>query len=124
MCVWSHAQEYRPYAQPRISEAQWQSYFDEVRSKYGGTAKIAPNQPLIIFDDGVSTLYAFTQPGHAAHPSWIARKVVERAGKIYIDQVGYFAGEEKPFAALFQAYRALDNNVRQDVKNQSERLTK
>lgn len=118
-CVLS--QELRPYPQARITEAQWQSYYEQVKAKYGGSSKLAPNQPLLIFDDGHSTLYAFTQPGHPAHPSWIARKVVQDSKGIYIDQVGYFAGDEGAFAALFKAYRALDANVREYVKSQGER---
>src|SRR5258708_26296242 len=114
-------QELRPYPQAQITEAQWQSYFEEVKSKYGNTAKLAPNQPLLVFDDGHSTLYAFTQPGHAAHPSWVARKVVQEGTRIYIDQVGFFAANEAAFVALFKAYRGLDANVREYVRSQGER---
>jgi hypothetical protein len=116
--VWG--QEFKPYPEPRITEEQWQSYFDEVQSKYGRTARVAPNQPLVVFDDGTSTQYAFTQRGHSAHPAWIARKVVQDSRGTYIDQVGYFAGDEKAFTALSHAFRALDHNVREYVNGQSE----
>jgi hypothetical protein len=114
-CVSAIGQEFRPFPQARITTAQWQTYFDDVKSKYGGTARTAPNQPLLVLDDGTSTMYAFTQAGHAAHPAWIARRVVEKSGKIYVDQVGFFAGDEASFAALFQAYKSLDGKVRESV---------
>jgi hypothetical protein len=106
-----HAQELSPYSSPRVTEAQWQSYYNDVRVKYGASGREVPNQPLIVFDDGSKTQWAFTQPGHPAHPSWITRQVVSDGKGVSVRQVGFFAGDERAFAALFQAYAALNQQA-------------
>lgn len=119
-CLTAWPQEFKPYPQPRVTPEQWQTYFDEVRSRYSASMRTAPNQPLVAFDDGKSTQYAFTQPGHPAHPSWITRRIVDNFGRASLEQVGFFAGEEKPFAALYQSYGKLANDVRESIKRRRE----
>jgi hypothetical protein len=61
------AQEYKPYPKASITEAQWQSYFDEVRKKHGSTVQDVEDQKLLVYTDtGTNTVYAFTKPGHSA----------------------------------------------------------
>ena len=75
------------------------------------------DQRLVVFHDNIGAVaYAFTQPGHAAHPAWIARKPVQTGEDIVIEQIGYFAGSEAPFAALFRQYQALNENIREELK--------
>lgn len=116
--IWS--QEFRPYPQPRVTQDQWQTYFDEVRGKYIASARQAPNQLLVAFDDGKVTQYVFTQPGHPAHPSWITRRLVETDGRVTLEQVGYFAGREDPFAALYQSYGALAREFRESLQRRGQ----
>lgn len=107
------AQEFKPYPQPKISHAQWGAYYDEVREAHGQTERRAEEQRLVTFTDhkrGMS--FAFTLPGHPAHPAWITRRLVEHQdGGVYMDQIGYFAGAEEPFAELFDQYRRLNEKM-------------
>lgn len=112
------AQEFKPYPQARISAEQWQSYFDLVRKSHGKSERSFPDQRLVVFEDPAQySSYAFTQPGHPAHPAWITRKVVEQDGSSAIDQIGYFAGDEVPFAELFRAYKSLNTQIREYLKD-------
>jgi hypothetical protein len=93
------AQEFKPFPRANITVEQWASYFDEVRSKHGSNVQDIDDQKLIIYTDiSTTTLYAFTKPGHPAHPAWITRKPEQRNDNLFIAQIGYFAGQEPPFA--------------------------
>ena len=50
------------------------------------------------------TLWAFTEPGHPAHPAWVAKRVIRVDQAVGIQQVGYFAGDEVAFGRLFRSY--------------------
>lgn len=64
------AQDFKPYPRAEITTAQWQSYFDKVKSIHAATAKNFPSEHLsVLFDSSTATSYAFTQPGHPAHPA-------------------------------------------------------
>jgi len=103
------AQEYEPFPQARITPQQWQQYFTEVSSKHAGSRREFPAEHLVVFEDRETyTAYAFTQPGHAAHPAWLTRRVVEGKVGANVRQIGYFAGEEEPFRKLFNAYLQLN----------------
>jgi len=111
------AQEFKPYPRASITEAQWQSYFDEVREKHGASVQDLDDQKLLVFTDRVTnTIYGFTKPGHPAHPAWIARKPEQRGDSIFIGQIGYFAGAEPPFAKLFREYLALNEKLKEEIK--------
>jgi hypothetical protein len=114
------AQEFKPHAVAKISEQQWRDYFDLVKKSHGKSERSFPGQKLVVFEDPAQySSYAFTQPGHPAHPAWITRKVVERDGWHAIDQIGYFAGDEAPFAELFRAYKSLNTQIREYVKDKA-----
>ena len=103
------AQEYKPFPHARITPEQWQQYFTEVSSKHAGSRREFPAEHLVIFEDRATyTAYAFTQPGHAAHPAWVTRHVVDGKVGANVRQIGYFAGEEEPFTKLFNAYLQLN----------------
>lgn len=118
----ANGQEFKPYPRANITEAQWQTYFDEVRTKHGATVQDIEDQGLLVFTDSTnSTVYGFTKPGHPAHPAWVARKPEQRGDGVYIGQIGYFAGAEPPFAKLFREYAALDEKIKEAIKRrQSE----
>jgi hypothetical protein len=114
------AQEYKPYPRAQITEAQWQAYFDEVAAKHGATRREFPAEHLMVFEDTKNYMsYAFTQPGHPAHPAWVTRHVVQDAVGVNVRQIGYFAGEEVPFAKLFRAYQELNARMREDFQRRS-----
>ena len=117
----TNAQEFKPYPRANITEAQWQRYFDEVKSKHGSSAQDTERERLVVFHDPAThTSYAFTTPGHPAHPAWITRQVEKMGGEIGIRQIGYFAGPEPPFAALFKAYSELNARMREDFKRKAQ----
>jgi hypothetical protein len=119
------AQEYKPYPKASITEAQWQTYFDEVRKKHGSTVQDVEDQKLLVYTDtGTNTVYAFTKRGHSAYPAWIARKPDQRGDSIFIAQIGYFAGAEAPFAQLFREYLALNDKMKEDIKQRQQQSEK
>ena len=80
-----------------------------------------PEQRLLVFD-GEHSYYAFTQPGHPAHPAWITRKLVsEQDGRLNMIQIGYFAGREPPFAELFRQYQVLTQTTIEALKTRERR---
>jgi hypothetical protein len=110
--------EYMPYETADVSHEQWESYRQNVIAKYGASAQYFPEQSLVVyFNDEEATNYAFTTDGHAAHPAWITRQVVENNGQISIQQIGYFAGKEEPFAALFQQYLELNERIKASMQS-------
>jgi hypothetical protein len=109
--------EFKPHPTAQITESQWRAYYEEVKAAHGATMEEYRDEHLVVFQDNVArTSYAFTQAGHAAHPAWIARKVVQEGNDIFVQQVGYYAGAEAPFAALFQQYQSLNQRMVDDLK--------
>ena len=114
------AQEYKPYPRARITPEQWQQYFEEVSSKHASSRREFPAEYLVVFENTLEyTTYAFTQPGHAAHPAWITRHVIQDNVGVNVRQIGYFAGEEAPFAKLFREYQELNAKMREDFQRKS-----
>ena len=72
------AQDYQPYPDARITEAQWQSYFQQVKEKFG-SSEVHPSANLVEFRSS-DTFYVFTEPGHAAHPAWVTQQIVKVSG--------------------------------------------
>lgn len=109
----SYAQEFKPFPEARITEAQWVTYFDDVKKSYEVSKREFPDEHLVVFNDLKTGMnWAFTTPGHAAHPAWITRQpVADEFGKTRVNQIGYFAGQEQPFARLFNDYLALTEST-------------
>src|SRR5579871_123698 len=106
------AQEFKPYASTKITAAQWGRYYQEVKDKLGASMQERAEDRVIVFSDkATQTAYAFTQPGHPAHPAWVARQVVEAQGGIGIRQTGYFAGDRTSFAAMYRSYEELNDRI-------------
>lgn len=115
------AQEYQPYPSPRITVEQWQRYLEIVRISHGPTMEIFKEQDLVGFsDEATRTSYVFTTKDHPAHPAWITRQVVETDGKVNVRQIGYFAGAEEPFAALFREFLLKNEQLRKDVERRNQ----
>jgi hypothetical protein len=113
----AHGQALTPYPSSKITAAQWQAYFEEVSSKHAADRREFPNEHLVVFEDqNTHTIYAFTAPGHPAHPAWVTRVPVQDSKGLHIREVGYFAGDEAPFAALFQEYVKIDEMAAQQLK--------
>lgn len=110
------AADFRPYPEAKISLEQFEEYQGIIVEEFGGSAVQVSDQNLVVYLDNQKGNYAFTTEGHPAHPSWIARRVVEENGSVNIEQIGYFAGEEKPFASLYQQYRDLNEQIKQGMK--------
>ncbi|HZF16325.1 MAG TPA: DUF4019 domain-containing protein [Steroidobacteraceae bacterium] len=109
------AQDFHPYADGQVTEAQWQSYFDEVRAKLGASERSFEDEHLVVFEDPSRQLYfAFTLPGHPAHPAWIGRRVYSEGGEAGTEQVGYYAGDRAQFEALYESYQRLTQRMQGD----------
>jgi hypothetical protein len=110
-------QEFRPHAQARITAAQWQAYYDEVRAKHGGTEQRFPQERLVLFNDPQGLMsWVFTLPGHPAHPAWVTRQPVTDGNNLKIRQIGFYAGNEQAFRKLFATYVAMTARMQEDQK--------
>jgi hypothetical protein len=115
------AQEYQPYPTPRITVEQWQRYAEEVRQSYESTAQILKGEHLVAFTDArARTFYIFTTKDHPAHPAWITRQMVEEDGQVRVRQIGYFAGSQEAFDALFRQYQARNEQLLEDVRRRNQ----
>lgn len=115
------AAEYQPYPDAAITAEQWQAYFDTVWLEFADTMQELPDVNLVVFqDESTSTWYAFTTGDNPAHPAWVTRRVVERDGELAMEQIGYFAGDEAPFADLFDAYSDITDEMREQFESQQE----
>ena len=114
------ATEFKPFPTARVTASQWNTYFEQVKAAHAASMQEVREQHLVTFQDSENLImYAFTQPGHPAHPAWIARRFVQDAqGAQNLEQVGYFAGQEAPFAALFQQYQVLNQQMIEHMKQQ------
>jgi hypothetical protein len=109
------AQEFRPHPQARISVAQWQAYFDEVKAKHGGTEQQFKAEHLVLYSDKQSLMsWAFTTPGHPAHPAWVTRQPVTDGNHVKIRQIGFYAGDEQAFRKLFATYLVLTSKMQEE----------
>lgn len=120
ICVFTgqlFAATYNPYEDSKVTAEQWQDYYDIVHSEFGDTKEELADAMLILFEDASSsTYYAFTLPGHPAHPAWVTRQLADVDGEISMQQIGYFAGEEEPFSELFQDYAELSYQIKSDFE--------
>ncbi len=114
--------EFEPFPDSQITAAQWNAYYQDVAAAYGASVRQLPDQHLVTFDDNAGGVhYAFTRPGHPAHPAWITRKIIQDPdGKLRISQVGFFAGNEAPFAGLFREYQGLNDKILEEIRRGSD----
>jgi flagellar motor protein MotB len=113
------AQEYMPFPEARINEAQWRSYLEKVKSSHGDSKRAFPDEYLVIYEDRKGGMFwAFTTPQHPAHPAWITRQIaVDQSGQTKVNQSGYFAGQEQAFAKLFNDYLTLTERTKKNLQN-------
>jgi hypothetical protein len=115
------AQEFQPYPQPKITPEQFARYAEQVLQTYGNSTEILKDQKLIAFSDQrTRTFYVFTTKDHPAHPAWITRQMVEEDGQVRVRQIGYFAGNEEAFAALFKEYQGRNQQLMEDVARRNQ----
>lgn len=113
----ANAADYMPYPEAKITSEQWESYHQVVKKDFANSERIYPDHNLATYsDDKTRISFAFTMKGHLAHPSWVTRQVVESNGTIDMQQIGYFAGDEKAFAVLFQQYAKLTEQTRKQFQ--------
>lgn len=99
----AQAIEFTPYPTKKITTEQWQAYFDAVSREYGSSQKENSKEHVIYFTAFVGDIYfVFTQPGHPAHPAWVARRRFYENGATNVQLAGYFAGAELPFQNFFR----------------------
>jgi hypothetical protein len=61
---------------------------------------------------GENAIYAFTKPGHPAHPSVVRRGVGQRDGKVYIETTGVTAAGRSTFENWFAVFLRQDDEIR------------
>jgi hypothetical protein len=110
------AQDLKPLPRANITREQWEAYFRQVSERPSVTKREFSAEHLLVFEDRESYIsWAFTTSQHPAHPALIARQAGERA----IRQIGYFAGDEKPFAEMFRTFQALNEKIQEEVQKRS-----
>ena len=121
----AQAIEFTPYPTKKITTEQWQSYFDAVNSAYGSSREENSKEHVIYFTALVGDMYfIFTQPGHPAHPAWVARRRFYENGSTNVQLAGYFAGAELPFQDFFRQYVTQAEEASRRVKeNQANNWT-
>lgn len=106
---------FKPFPEAHITEAQWEWYHRMVIDAYGVSLRQFPDEHLEVLHSTDQVMhFAFTTVGHPAHPAWITRNAKDGS----VDQIGYFAGQEQPFAALFQAYRDLTDRTLESIPDE------
>ncbi|MBD9469212.1 hypothetical protein [Pseudoxanthomonas sp. PXM01] len=114
-----HAAEppvYMPFPEAQISLAQWETYRQQVHEAYSASLRRFPNEHLEVLHSTDTVMhFAFTTAGHPAHPAWITRSAQDGT----VNQIGYFAGKEEPFAKLFQSYLELTERTIDSVPDES-----
>ena len=114
-----------PFPKEEITIEEWEAYYQEVKEDFGGTEQAYPERNLVTYSDDQTRMnFAFTMEGHPAHPSWITRQIVQENKTINMQQIGYFAGNEKAFAILFQQYARLTEQVKKRFQNGGARSTR
>jgi hypothetical protein len=110
------AQQFRPFTEPRITEAQWQVYYSEISTKFAKTLRDMGNENLqLFFNEATFVTYTFTKPGHPAHPAWITRLVVAAGEKVTVSQHGYYAGSEIEFEKFSDSFKALNERLKNSL---------
>jgi hypothetical protein len=110
-------QEERRFPQAKISVEQWQTYFDEVKSKSGTQIREVSEFTIIEVREELE-LFVFTKPVHPAHPAAIHRRVFNKDGAFYVTTNGYYAGSQAAFDPLFAWYKQADVKMREDIERQ------
>jgi hypothetical protein len=110
-------QEERRFPQARISVEQWQTYFDEARSKPGSQSREVREFTIIEVRDELE-LFVFTKPVHPAHPAAIHRRIFNKDGAFYVTTNGYYAGSQAAFDPLFAWYKQADVKMREEIERQ------
>ena len=112
--------EFMPYPVAKVTEDQWQEFYNKARDNLAHTQRTYRDRHMVVFLDKFNGHhYAFTLPGHAAHPSWIVRRIVNRDGEMQIQQVGYYVNEEAPFVALFDSYLKLNEQMKPQLQDRN-----
>ncbi|MGK0297905.1 MAG: hypothetical protein ACI9XC_001522 [Gammaproteobacteria bacterium] len=116
----SLALEFMPYPLAKITLEQWESFCTEAKTKLGHSQRTYNDQHIVVLVDTFNAHhYAFTLPGHTAHPSWIVRRIVNIDGEIDIQQVGYYVNDESSFTELFKIYLDLNNNMKSSLQDRN-----
>jgi hypothetical protein len=116
----SVALEFMPYPVAKISQEQFDTFYKKARERLIHSQRTYRQQHMVVFTDNFNGHhYAFTLPGHAAHPSWIVRRIVNHEGELQVQQVGYYVNKESAFVQLFDAYLKLNEKLKPQLQNQS-----
>ena len=114
----SHALEFMPYPVAKITLEQWESFYTKAKTKLGHSQRTYNEQHVVVLVDAFNGHhYAFTLPGHNAHPSWTVRRIVNIDGEIDIHQVGYYVNDVSSFTEHFKTYLELNKNMKSSLQD-------
>jgi hypothetical protein len=112
----ANAQLFRPYKEPRITEAQWSEYYQEVSTKFAKSLRELNSENLqMFFNDATFVTYTFTKPGHPAHPAWVTRLVVAAADKVTVSQHGFYAGSQHEYETFADSFKVLNERLKKSL---------
>ena len=108
------------------AQAQDRSTFDAYRKHVEARKCAKTEEPaLTIYQcDAEMTFYYFTKSLHPAHPSVVERALKENKDGFYFVENGRSFGPDKtqaPFEAWLKEFKALDEQVRQDIAREQAR---
>lgn len=110
--------DFKPFPQGKISGEQWQTYHEQISSKYGRYRVAYPQTGLENFNLPMGGIVAFTLPSHPAHPAVVSQQIVPTGEKTFgWIYVGYFAGNEAAFNLLWLQYQELARQRQQWVES-------
>lgn len=115
-----HAQSLPPGPLPElrgssIGYSSVEEALEALKTKPGTQVRDESGWTIIADRESASerTLWAFTPPGHPAHPAAVKRIVTERDGTIYLDMKVLCQARKEPCDQLVRDFQALNDSVRQ-----------
>src|SRR5262245_22416974 len=106
----------RRFPHSQITRGEWQTYLNEIRTTPGiEQLEDARPETVTYFNAAEQSVYCFTTGG-PAHPAVVVTRVFEREGKVRLQNMGYFAGDEDAFASWFQSFTSLGPEIEKKLK--------
>jgi hypothetical protein len=109
----ANAQAFKPYATSKVTQAQWNEYYEQVKARHGATLRDSePDKLQLFFNVETQVVYTFTKPGHPAHPAWVSRLLVAAGDKYALSLNGFYAGSEAEYRKLYANIELNSNRLK------------
>ena len=114
------AEEGRRFPKEHITVENWSTYLAEVKALPGVILKEDEMQTTITQEKPSLAIYSFTTAKNPAHPGIVVRTLVKSDEGYGITRTGYYAGSVDEFARWWQAFDALDQELKADLAEPSK----